>query len=311
MKKTALCGLIIMTFTMSLEAQIFTPNGTILGTSGNNNVGIGTDNPLANLHIKYANGSPSAFLRLESIDTWQNASTQYVSNGIMRWELGTGISSGTSFELYDRVNNKSSLVIKEGGFVGVGTTAPEALLDVNGKAIVRSSFYVNDIRGFDGGNVTIGPNTGGASSTIFMIGGVDASEVMRINYNKNVGIGTTNPAYKLDVIGTIRSREVKVDLLGADFVFENDYQLMPLHELEKYIKHNKHLPEIAPAKEMQENGASLGELNTKLIQKIEELTLYTIEQEKKINNQAKEIEAFKDLAFRLSKIEQELAKKEN
>jgi hypothetical protein len=62
------------------------------------------------------------------------------------------------------------------GPVGIGTSTPNSTvaLDVNGKAFIRSSFYVNDIRGGDGGNLTIGPNTGGPSSTIFMIGGVNA-----------------------------------------------------------------------------------------------------------------------------------------
>jgi hypothetical protein len=112
--------------------------------------------------------------------------------------------------------------------------------------------------------------------------------------NGYVGIGTVSPGYKLDVIGTIRAREIKVDLTGADFVFENEYKLMPLTELEKFIKINKHLPEIATAKEMQESGANLGDLNTKLLQKIEELTLYTIEQNKKLEKQNEKILLLED-----------------
>lgn len=122
--------------------------------------------------------------------------------------------------------------------------------------------------------------------------------------NGNVGIGTTNPTSKLTVAGNISSREVKVTVdAGADFVFENEYELPSLESVAKYIKENKHLPEIASAKEMQKEGINLSEMNIKLLQKIEELTLYSIEQNDKIKELQIENKRFLDIEKRLEKIE--------
>ncbi len=97
----------------------------------------------------------------------------------------------------------------------------------------------------------------------------------------NVGIGTENPTYQLSVKGTVGCGEVIIeDVSGwADFVFEDDYNLMSLKDLENYIKANKHLPEIPTTAEVEEKGISVGEMNAKLLQKVEELTLYTIQQQ--------------------------------
>jgi len=104
-----------------------------------------------------------------------------------------------------------------------------------------------------------------------------------VNFTGNVGIGHPNPTTKLDVKGTIRAEEVKVCLnQGCDFVFEEDYELMVLEELEKFIKTNKHLPEVAPAAIMEAEGINVSEMSAKLLQKIEELTLYILQQEKKM-----------------------------
>jgi hypothetical protein len=116
-----------------------------------------------------------------------------------------------------------------------------------------------------------------------------ASGAGNISYSDgNVGIGTTAPDAKLTVKGNIHTNEVKVDLLGAvapDYVFEPTYDLKPLTEIETYIKENKHLPEVPSAKEMEKNGVQLGEMNMLLLKKVEELTLYSIEQNKKLNEQ--------------------------
>jgi len=101
-----------------------------------------------------------------------------------------------------------------------------------------------------------------------------------------VGIGTASPDSKLAVNGIVHSKEVKVDLDGwADFVFESDYKLPSLEVVESYIQQNKHLPEIPSETEVLTDGIKLGEMNAKLLQKIEELTLYMID----LNKQLKEL----------------------
>ncbi len=115
----------------------------------------------------------------------------------------------------------------------------------------------------------------------------------------NIGIGTINPgSWKLAVNGKIRAKEIKVETGWADFVFYDDYKLPTLKEVENHIKEKGHLKDIPSATEVEKNGILIGEMNTKLLQKIEELTLYTIEQEKKIQaleEQAKEIKELKQL----------------
>ena len=105
---------------------------------------------------------------------------------------------------------------------------------------------------------------------------------MVIANNGNVGIGTANPTYKLSVNGNVRSKEVVVESAWADYVFEKDYQLTSLKETEEFILANKHLPGIPSAKEIQENGLALGDVQKKMMGKIEELTLHLIALEKEL-----------------------------
>ncbi|MCL2026986.1 MAG: hypothetical protein FWG79_00705 [Bacteroidales bacterium] len=101
--------------------------------------------------------------------------------------------------------------------------------------------------------------------------------------------------HNLWVRGGIRANEVKVQVnVGADFVFEDDYELLPLEELEQFVTTNKHLPDIAPANEMVENGMDMSEMQIKLLQKIEELTLYIIEQNRELQRLKAEIETMKN-----------------
>ena len=105
-----------------------------------------------------------------------------------------------------------------------------------------------------------------------------------------VGIGTTNltatSGYKLAVDGGILCEEVKViaNVPSADYVFEKDYNLRTLNEVEAFVNENKHLPDVPSAKEFKENGYKMGDMDNLLLQKIEELTLYIIEQQKQIDD---------------------------
>lgn len=128
--------------------------------------------------------------------------------------------------------------------------------------------------------------------------------------NGKISIGTTDddPDYDFTVKGKIHVQEVKVDLLGAiapDYVFYDDYNLKPLSEVEEFININGHLPNIPSADEMQKEGVNLKEMNLKLLEKIEELTLYSIQQKKELENQRLEKEV---LEKRLSKLESILIK---
>lgn len=112
--------------------------------------------------------------------------------------------------------------------------------------------------------------------------------------DSNVGIGTSNfvdgtDTYRLSVNGAVRASRVKVYTTWADYVFEKDYDLPTLEEVERYIIEKGHLQDIPSAKEVEKNGIELGEMNKLLLQKIEELTLYIIEMNKELQTVKKQI----------------------
>lgn len=146
------------------------------------------------------------------------------------------------------------------------------------------------------------PSTMTADLVFITKGNGTYAEKLRILGNGNVGIGVTNPVNKLEVNGTFRSTAIICDPgAWADFVFDSDYQLMPLSDVEDYVTKNKHLPEIPTTTEVKENGVELGEMNAKLLQKVEELTLYLIEQNKQNQEQQKKIEELESKFHELTK----------
>lgn len=129
------------------------------------------------------------------------------------------------------------------------------------------------------------------------------TERMVVLNTGNVGIGTTAPTERLDVAGNLRVRGSIVYGAPAvavpDYVFEPDFKLMPIAELEQYLAREKHLPNVPNASEIKANGVNLGEFQMKLLEKVEELTLYTVEQKNTIDRQEKRIEALEAMLKQL------------
>lgn len=209
----------------------------------------------------------------ETGNTVLNSTAGYVG-------IGTGtVAPLTKVQIVNQLQASNSMGAL---MIGLNTTTANLRFGYNtGYTWIQSHngapLYINEI-----GNNTIFNVTGGS-----------------------VGIGTRapDPNFKLSVNGNIRAKEIKVETDWADFVFEPDYKLRSLSEVEMFIKLNKHLPEIPSAKEVENNGIAVGEMNAKLLQKIEELTLYLIEM-KKENEELKslknELEQLKVLVKELS-----------
>ena len=213
---------------------------------------------------------------------------------------------------YNRINRIS--LLHTNGNVGIGTTTPTDKLTVDGDISVGIekagvTGYGNKIlfRGIDSPTdemsiaryntdenkselrVKIGDDQEGDDK--FVIGNEYWNDPLHqwkpflsVLNNGRVGINTSNPQYTLDVKGTIRAAEIKVESVDnfADFVFEKNYKLPDLKEVHQFIQKNGHLSGIPSAAEVKENGMSLVDMQIKLLQKIEELTLYIIKQEEKI-----------------------------
>ncbi len=254
-----------------------------------------------------------------NISLFQSNST----NGV--W--ASGMVMGDRWGLFeDATTTKEWLTVKSGGNIGIGTTSPQDKLQIgnamafhqgghailyfyhsyepSGTSDLDPDKYSAEVR-FDGvrGNLRLG-----TSPSII---GYPITH-MTINKFGNVGIGTTAPDAKLAVKGDIHAEEVQVDLTvpAPDYVFKEGYDLKSLEEVQNYIQEHGHLPNIPSAKELEANGIQLGEMNMKLLEKIEELTLYILLQEKKLLLKDGQIAALYNLVHhqekRLKKLENPL-----
>lgn len=238
----------------SVHAQWSRTSPRVYLTTSSDNVGIGTSSPTDKLHV-VGNARANEFYAVNGIFNVPNSTTN----------------------LFLRTNGQNRLtIVNSSGYVGINTTTPGYNLDVNG---------------------TISATTlrmGGAA----VVSSQWVTSSTNINYTAGmVSIGTTTApvGYKLAVGGKILSEEVVVRLQSnwPDYVFNKDFQLLPLSEVARYVKQNKHLPGVPTAVEVAENGIAVGEMNAILLRKIEELTLYVIELKNENEQQQKLLEELK------------------
>lgn len=294
--------MVLLSIIVSAQGWSYGTN-TLYSSPDSVKVGIGISVPTERLHInkgalKIGNSSAAAD---RSINMLKIGDGSYIQIG--EWEAD------------DMLSFKANKYNFTNGNVGIGTNNPQYKLDVNGTMYlhtidwdggfarsylqwechklvmgVRNGFYAHTLVDIIPG----GSNEGELFSQLSLYQAHSPSnkeETIRlnsiasswINTIGNIGIGTTEPLYKLDVRGTIRADEILVNIVsGADFVFDPSYKLRSLSEVDNYIQQHQHLPEIPSAEEMQTNGVNINELQIQLLQKIEELTLYIIQQEQRI-----------------------------
>lgn len=243
-------------------------------------MGLHTSGPGSFDFWNYQLGLPNWLAKIDNAGNFKLKNSAYIQGGLVDLSHGGGATSNI-------IGGSTSGWLGVCGGTGGGWDADGAYLQMFGNSSGgNGSMYV----------VSSGPSTSG---TIFYYQPYHGTSVpnMIVRNDGKVVIGTsvgTPGSYRLYVQDGILTEKLKVanhtDAANwSDFVFDADYELMPLAKVESFVKKNKHLPEIPSASEVANDGIDVMEMDAKLLQKIEELTLYVIQQQKEIENLKKQI----------------------
>lgn len=288
-------------------------------STGNVGIGVGST-PMEALQIGEAftfhNGGDDYFSFRASYHDFGASGWNYLEDGKSAFSISGveninfNIATGLGKNRGDFISWIRAITLKTNGNVGIGTITPTTKLDVEGNTRVNSLSIDSDtspssINGFsnriellNGKNGAIVFHPGQEDELMFgmhedgnFYWGTGGSTALTPNYYAMYLNGSQG---NLGLKGRLMAKEVKVDVDGwSDFVFEENYNLPTLEEVEIHIRQNGHLKNIPSAKEVVENGVNLGEMDAKLLQKIEELVLYAIDQQKEIEGLRSQIEELK------------------
>lgn len=218
-----------------------------------------------------------------------NVGLQFYNDNILSWNRGGGTTKINSYRIKtEDVYAQDSIVVNSGGNVGLHIVGDDLVAwnrggsttKLNSYRIITEDLFIKD---------SIYVNSGGNAGLQ-----ITNDKILSWNRGGNTTVVSSNgiETSSLVVDGIIETEGVQVKQIGADYVFADDYDLKSIAEVESFIKENKHLPGIEPAS-VTEQGVEIGEFSEKLLEKVEELTLYIIEQNQRIESLETELKELK------------------